>query len=133
MRVAGVDEAGRAPLAGPVVAAAVIIAPDRRIRGLADSKLLRPEQRIGQELERVRADELVVREEQLQVDGRVERRPVRVVERRPRGRVEIGQVLKDLERQMKQAARDLEFEKAASLRDQVIELRRTLALEEQAV
>ena len=45
LRVAGVDEAGRAPLAGPVVAAAVIIAPDRRIRQLADSKLLRPGQR----------------------------------------------------------------------------------------
>ena len=45
MLVAGVDEAGRGPLAGPVVAAAVIIAPDRRIRGLADSKVLTPEQR----------------------------------------------------------------------------------------
>ena len=44
-RVAGIDEAGRGPLAGPVVAAAVIIAPDRRIRGLADSKLLAPERR----------------------------------------------------------------------------------------
>ena len=44
-RVAGVDEAGRGPLAGPVVAAAVIIAPDRRIAGLADSKLLPPERR----------------------------------------------------------------------------------------
>jgi ribonuclease HII len=44
-RVAGVDEAGRGPLAGPVVAAAVVIAQDRRIRKLADSKLLRPEQR----------------------------------------------------------------------------------------
>jgi len=44
-RVAGVDEAGRGPLAGPVVAAAVIIAPERRIPGLADSKLLRPERR----------------------------------------------------------------------------------------
>ena len=44
-RVAGVDEAGRGPLAGPVVAAAVIIAPDRRIKGLADSKLLPPERR----------------------------------------------------------------------------------------
>jgi ribonuclease HII len=43
--VAGVDEAGRGPLAGPVVASAVIIAPDRRIRGLADSKILSPEQR----------------------------------------------------------------------------------------
>lgn len=39
-RVAGVDEAGRGPLAGPVVAAAVILHPRRRIRGLADSKQL---------------------------------------------------------------------------------------------
>lgn len=37
-RVAGVDEAGRGPLAGPVVAAAVILDPDRPIAGLADSK-----------------------------------------------------------------------------------------------
>ncbi len=44
-RVAGIDEAGRGPLAGPVVAAAVIIGPDRRIRGLADSKVLPPERR----------------------------------------------------------------------------------------
>jgi ribonuclease HII len=44
-RLAGIDEAGRGPLAGPVVAAAVIIGPERRIRGLADSKLLTPEQR----------------------------------------------------------------------------------------
>jgi ribonuclease HII len=43
--VAGLDEAGRGPLAGPVVAAAVIVAPDRRIRGLRDSKLLPPERR----------------------------------------------------------------------------------------
>jgi len=39
-RIAGVDEAGRGPLAGPVVAAAVILDPRRRIRGLADSKQL---------------------------------------------------------------------------------------------
>ncbi len=45
VRIAGVDEAGRGPLAGPVVAAAVIIEPARRIRGLADSKLLPPERR----------------------------------------------------------------------------------------
>jgi ribonuclease HII len=44
-RVAGVDEAGRGPLAGPVVAAAVVIASDRRVRGLADSKVLPPERR----------------------------------------------------------------------------------------
>jgi ribonuclease HII len=43
--VAGLDEAGRGPLAGPVVAAAVVIAPDRRIRRLADSKVLSPERR----------------------------------------------------------------------------------------
>jgi ribonuclease HII len=44
-RIAGVDEAGRGPLAGPVVAAAVVIAPDRRIKGLCDSKVLPPEKR----------------------------------------------------------------------------------------
>lgn len=38
--VAGVDEAGRGPLAGPVVAAAVILDDGKRIRGLADSKVL---------------------------------------------------------------------------------------------
>lgn len=38
--VAGIDEAGRGPLAGPVTAAAVILHPDRPIDGLADSKKL---------------------------------------------------------------------------------------------
>jgi len=42
---AGVDEAGRGPLAGPVVAAAVILDDTKRIRGLADSKMLSPLQR----------------------------------------------------------------------------------------
>jgi ribonuclease HII len=40
IRIAGVDEAGRGPLAGPVVAAAVILDPYRPIDGLADSKKL---------------------------------------------------------------------------------------------
>ncbi|MBY4595308.1 ribonuclease HII [Ottowia caeni] len=40
--VAGVDEAGRGPLAGPVVAAAVILDPRQPIKGLADSKKLTP-------------------------------------------------------------------------------------------
>jgi ribonuclease HII len=43
--VAGVDEVGRGSLFGPVVAAAVILDPEFRIRGLRDSKLLIPERR----------------------------------------------------------------------------------------
>lgn len=43
--LAGVDEVGRGPLAGPVVAAAVILHPDRPIDGLADSKALSPRRR----------------------------------------------------------------------------------------
>ena len=39
------DEAGRGPLAGPVVAAAVIVDPGNRIRGVADSKVLTPDRR----------------------------------------------------------------------------------------
>ncbi len=43
--IAGVDEAGRGPLAGPVIAAAVILPARHRIKGLADSKQLTPQQR----------------------------------------------------------------------------------------
>ena len=43
--IAGVDEAGRGALFGPVFAAAVILTPDRPIRGLNDSKQLAPERR----------------------------------------------------------------------------------------
>jgi ribonuclease HII len=43
--IAGVDEAGRGPLAGPVVAAAVILNPAKPIAGLADSKQLTEKQR----------------------------------------------------------------------------------------
>jgi len=45
MLIAGVDEAGRGPLAGPVVAAAVILNPQAPISGLADSKKLTARQR----------------------------------------------------------------------------------------
>lgn len=48
---AGVDEAGRGPLAGPVVAAAVIIPEGMTIKGLNDSKKLTREQREKLELE----------------------------------------------------------------------------------
>jgi len=44
-RVCGADEAGRGPLAGPVVAAAVILDPARPIDGLRDSKQLSPPRR----------------------------------------------------------------------------------------
>jgi ribonuclease HII len=45
-QIAGLDEAGRGPLAGPVVAAAVILPPGERYPGITDSKMLRPEERI---------------------------------------------------------------------------------------
>src|SRR3984893_10118489 len=44
-RIAGLDEAGRGALFGPVVAAAVILNPKRRIVGLDDSKQIAPERR----------------------------------------------------------------------------------------
>lgn len=44
-RIAGVDEAGRGPLAGPVIAAAVILDPLKPIAGLTDSKLLTEKKR----------------------------------------------------------------------------------------
>jgi len=43
--VAGVDEVGRGALFGPVFAAAVILSPERPVRGLNDSKMLEPERR----------------------------------------------------------------------------------------
>lgn len=45
MSVAGLDEAGRGPLAGPVVAAAVVLGPGTKIAGVDDSKRLTPEER----------------------------------------------------------------------------------------
>ena len=43
--IAGVDEAGRGPLAGPVIAAAVIFPPKVRLAGIKDSKKLTPQKR----------------------------------------------------------------------------------------
>ncbi|MCA9759044.1 MAG: ribonuclease HII [Candidatus Eisenbacteria bacterium] len=51
IRIAGTDEVGVGPLAGPVVAAAVILPPDVRVEGVNDSKQLRPEQREALSLE----------------------------------------------------------------------------------
>jgi len=45
--VAGIDEAGRGPLAGPVVAAAAIFEPYDHVEGVKDSKKLSPAQREG--------------------------------------------------------------------------------------
>jgi ribonuclease HII len=50
-RIAGVDEAGRGPLAGPVVVAAVILDPERPIAGLNDSKQLSAARREALEVE----------------------------------------------------------------------------------
>lgn len=59
MVVAGVDEVGRGPLAGPVVAAAVILPPEPPIRGLDDSKRLLPDERERLDLE-IRARALAI-------------------------------------------------------------------------
>jgi excinuclease ABC subunit B len=47
----------------------------------------------------------------------------------PVSRDELTQLIKDLEKQMKQAAKALEFERAAALRDQIVTLRQTMALD----
>jgi ribonuclease HII len=57
--IAGVDEAGRGPLAGPVVAAAVILHPDCRHSDINDSKKLTPAKR-DRLYETIRADALAV-------------------------------------------------------------------------
>ena len=57
--VAGVDEAGRGPLAGPVLAAAVVFAPGVGIRGVDDSKKLTAEKREAL-FEEIRAKALAI-------------------------------------------------------------------------
>ena len=47
VHVAGVDEVGRGCLAGPVVAAAIILRPDCYVAGVADSKVLTADDREG--------------------------------------------------------------------------------------
>jgi ribonuclease HII len=51
--IAGIDEAGRGPLAGPVVAAAVILSPGARLEGVRDSKTMTPSAR-ERALERIK-------------------------------------------------------------------------------
>ncbi len=55
------------------------------------------------------------------------------VVRQEMSRTDMYRVVKDLEVQMKEAARSLEFEKAAQFRDEIFELRRLLALEEKTL
>ncbi|HET7786243.1 MAG TPA: ribonuclease HII [Myxococcales bacterium] len=57
--VGGCDEVGMAPLAGPVIAAAVILRPGARIKGVNDSKQLTPEERCALEPE-IRAQAVAV-------------------------------------------------------------------------
>lgn len=59
LRVAGVDEAGRGPLAGPVVAAAVVLPPDFDAWGIHDSKKLSAAARERAEA-RIRAEALAI-------------------------------------------------------------------------
>ena len=48
-------------------------------------------------------------------------------------RTDMFKVVKDLEVQMKESAKSLQFEKAAQFRDEIFELRRLLALEEKTI
>jgi len=68
--VAGVDEAGRGPLAGPVYAAAVILDPARGINGIADSKQLsaRARQRLAAEIKTHALAWAVARVDNLEID-----------------------------------------------------------------
>jgi ribonuclease HII len=57
--IAGVDEVGRGSLFGPVVAAAVVLDPNYRVRGLRDSKLL-PQKRREELSQRIRAHAIAI-------------------------------------------------------------------------
>jgi len=68
---AGVDEAGRGPLAGPVMAAAVVLGPACHIAGLADSKQLSPKRRanLAGEIQRVATAWCVASASVEEIDG----------------------------------------------------------------
>jgi len=70
MLVAGVDEVGRGPLAGPVVAAAVILDPDNPIEGLTDSKKLSEKKRVylSEEIKRKALSWCIARAEPDEID-----------------------------------------------------------------
>lgn len=103
--LAGVDEAGRGPLAGPVVAAAVIFPPGTRLEGLKDSKLLRPWQR-----------EFLFQEIQQAALGW----GVGIVEAEEIDRLNIAEATR---RAMEEAVRQLEPKPAAVLLDGIMRIR----------
>jgi ribonuclease HII len=71
VHVAGVDEAGMAPLAGPVVAGACILPPDYRPRGIDDSKQLdrKERERLAEDIRRNAVCWAVARAEVEEIDG----------------------------------------------------------------
>ncbi len=71
VHVAGVDEAGMAPLAGPVVAGACVLPPDYRPRGIDDSKQLdrRERERLAADIRRNAVCFAVARAEVEEIDG----------------------------------------------------------------
>ncbi|WP_108681441.1 ribonuclease HII [Methyloceanibacter sp. wino2] len=96
--VAGVDEAGRGPWAGPVVVAAVVLNPDRIPEGLNDSKLLTPQARED------RYEEIVASARVSVVIGQV-------------GRIDRDNILQATLWGMRTAFRSLEIAQAAALID----------------
>ena len=67
------------------------------------------------------------------IKGLGESRASYQVARQEMSREDMFRVIKDLETQMKEAARNLEFEKAAQVRDEIYELRRILAVEQKTL
>jgi excinuclease ABC subunit B len=89
----------------------------KQVRDLTDRLRQKAEEQAKKQVAEERAPYMVGGKDVLGQEANIPRR-------------EIVSMIKDLEKQMKQAARDLEFERAAALRDYIVELRKTLALEE---